>query len=187
MDRVSPAEIVRPQVWSVPRLVRFTLVMGALSSVFDIATFWLLGWRTPASQAVFRTGWFMESMASQILVIFIIRTRGRPWASRPHWALTLSSLGALAIALTLPFSPAAQLLGFSAPPLATLAVLLVLVLAYLACAEAAKAWVETDHRPFLIPLMARRRDGPRLRRSPREMRHDLQDPVGPPRTGVGLP
>lgn len=179
MDQVSSEEVARPQIWSLPKLLHFTLVMGALSSVFDLATFWVLGWRAPASEAAFRTGWFMESMASQILVIFIIRTPARPWTSRPHWALALSSLSALALALALPFSPWAEQLGFKAPSPRTLATLLALVLAYLTSAEIAKGWVEGPGPRFLIPLMAHRRDRIRLRSSHREARHDLQDLAGP--------
>jgi Mg2+-importing ATPase len=77
-------------------------------------------------------------MATQILVIFIIRTNGRPWSNRPHPALTVSSLLALAVAMILPFSPVAAWFGFRAPPLEVIVSVGLLVVAYLVCAELAK-------------------------------------------------
>ncbi|MDX5517980.1 cation transporting ATPase C-terminal domain-containing protein, partial [Stenotrophomonas sp. RG-453] len=71
-DRVSKQATAQPQVWSMSRLVRFAAIMGPLSSVFDIATFGALLYLFNASPEEFRTAWFVESMATQILVIFII-------------------------------------------------------------------------------------------------------------------
>ena len=99
-------------------LMRFAGVMGPLSSAVRPADL-----RRPAAassmprRTEFRTAWFLESMATQILVIFIIRTNGRPWSDRPHPALTMSSLVALAVAMIVPFSPIGGWFGFQAPPL----------------------------------------------------------------------
>jgi Mg2+-importing ATPase len=82
--------------------------------------------------------WFLESMATQILVVFIIRTNGYPWSSPPHPALALSSFLALAAALVMPFMPVGEWFGFvSPPPAQSLAVALVVGL-YLFCAEMMK-------------------------------------------------
>ncbi|MEI9963630.1 MAG: HAD-IC family P-type ATPase [Caulobacteraceae bacterium] len=83
-DEVSPEETAKPQVFSLRRLLRFAGVMGPLSSVFDMITFAGLYWWFRETPDAFRTGWFIESMATQILVIFLIRTKGPFWKSRPH-------------------------------------------------------------------------------------------------------
>jgi Mg2+-importing ATPase len=139
-DRVSAQAVAQPQVWSMSSLARFAAVMGPLSSVFDLLTFGALLWLFKASPDEFRTAWFIESMATQILVIFIIRTNGRPWHNRPDCVLTASSLVALLVAMVLPFTPVGAWFGFVAPPPIILAVLAVLVAVYLACAELLKPW-----------------------------------------------
>jgi P-type Mg2+ transporter len=103
-DTVDAAETATPQAWDMVALRRFTILMGLVSSIFDLATFWLLLKGFGADAATFRTAWFMESMATQILVIFIIRTRGRPWVSTPDQLLVATSLSALALALLLPYT-----------------------------------------------------------------------------------
>jgi Mg2+-importing ATPase len=137
-DRVSAQATSQPQVWSMSRLVRFAAIMGLLSSVFDALTFVALLYLFKASPAEFRTAWFVESMATQILVIFIIRTNGRPWRNWPDPALAVSSLTALVVAMVLPFTPLGAWFGFVAPPPIVLAAIALLVVVYLACAELLK-------------------------------------------------
>ncbi len=139
-DEVSAAETARPQVWSLGALLRFAGVMGPLSSAFDLLTFAGLFWLFHLTPEAFRTGWFLESMATQVLVIFLIRTGEPFWRSRPHPALTLTSLGALAVALALPFTPVAAWLGFRPPPAPVLLALSAVVAAYLVSAEVLKRW-----------------------------------------------
>jgi Mg2+-importing ATPase len=138
-DNVAPEETTRPHEWDMRQVLRFTLVMGALSSVFDIATFVALRLVFDAGAEVFRTAWFVESMATQILVIFLIRTPGRAWrAPFPHPVLAATSLTALGVALFVALGPFAGVFGFAAMPGALLAVIAGLVVAYLALAEALK-------------------------------------------------
>ena len=137
-DTVRPEAVAQPQVWSIGSLIRFAGVMGPLSSAFDLLTFAGLLLIFHVAPAEFRTVWFLESMATQILVIFIIRTNGRPWNNLPHPALTASSLIALAVAMILPFSPVGAWFGFVAPPLAVTCSVGLLVLLYLVCAELLK-------------------------------------------------
>ncbi|WP_439394669.1 magnesium-translocating P-type ATPase [Bradyrhizobium sp. PMVTL-01] len=137
-DRVSAQATAQPQVWSMARLVRFAAIMGPLSSVFDALTFVALLVLFKASPEEFRTTWFVESMATQILVIFIIRTNGRPWRNWPDPALAASSLTALLAAMVLPFTPLGAWFGFVAPPPIMMAGIALLVVAYLACAELLK-------------------------------------------------
>jgi P-type Mg2+ transporter len=137
-DRVSPQATARPQKWNMKRLIWFAGVMGPLSSVFDFLTFGALLLVFRVSPDQFRTAWFIESMATQILVIFIIRTSTRAWCDFPDPALALSSLAALAVAMILPFSPIAGWFGFVAPPPAAIAAIVLLVATYLLCAELVK-------------------------------------------------
>ena len=119
-------------------IVRVAAVMGPLSSIFDLATFGMLFGVFHSGPAVFRTGWFLESIATQTLVVFLIRTRGRFWRDKPSLALTLSTLGALAVALLLPFSPLGPWFGFQATAPIVTGALGLIVLAYLVAAEALK-------------------------------------------------
>ncbi|WP_315784560.1 MULTISPECIES: magnesium-translocating P-type ATPase [unclassified Bradyrhizobium] len=146
-DRVSPQATARPQRWDMKRLLRFAGIMGPLSSLFDFLTFGALLYLFHATPDEFRTAWFLESMATQILVIFIIRTNGRPWSNRADPMLTASSLTALFAALIVPFTPAGAWFGFVAPPVAMLAGIAVLVAAYLVSAEALKSFAVRTGRP----------------------------------------
>jgi Mg2+-importing ATPase len=113
-------------------------LFGAISSAFDALTFWLLIHVLHAQAPLFRTAWFVESLATQVLVIFVIRTRGKPWASRPGAALSLASLFVVGAALLLPFSPLARFFHFEPPPAIFFAWLAGMLVAYLALAEMAK-------------------------------------------------
>jgi P-type Mg2+ transporter len=137
-DTVSPQATARPQLWSMSSLIRFAAIMGPLSSLFDFLTFGALVFLFKASPDEFRTIWFLESMATQILVIFIIRTNGRPWRNLPEPVLAASSLAALAVAMILPFTPIGTWFGFVAPPPIMLAAIGLLVVVYLVCAELLK-------------------------------------------------
>lgn len=137
-DTVRAEATARPQVWNLRALMRFAGVMGPLSSVFDLLTFAGLLLVFHATPEEFRTAWFLESMATQILVIFIIRTNGRPWNNRPHVALITSSLLALAVAIILPFSGIAAWFGFAAPSLTIMLSMIGLVIIYLIAAELMK-------------------------------------------------
>ncbi|AWM09476.2 magnesium-translocating P-type ATPase [Bradyrhizobium symbiodeficiens] len=137
-DQVSPSATAQPQVWSMRRLARFAAIMGPLSSVFDFLTFGALLYLFKASPEEFRTAWFIESMATQILVIFIIRTNGRPWRNWPDPLLSASSLVALLVAMVLPFTPVGAWFGFVTPPPIMMAGIALLVVVYLACAELLK-------------------------------------------------
>jgi Mg2+-importing ATPase len=109
--------------------------MGPLSSAFDLAMFWMLVRVFEVSPDLFRTAWFVESTATQILVIFIIRTRGPSWASRSNPLLVISSLGALAVAFAIVLMPWSTSLGFVPLPAMLLAAIAAVVIAYLAAAE----------------------------------------------------
>jgi Mg2+-importing ATPase len=137
-DRVRREAITQPQIWNMRRLMRVAAVLGPLSSLFDLLTFAVLLLVFRASAEEFRTAWFLESMATQILVIFLIRTNGRPWQDPPAAPLTASSLLALTVALAIPFSPLAHWFGFVPPPAPVLVATGAIVVAYLVTVE----WVK---------------------------------------------
>jgi P-type Mg2+ transporter len=137
-DRVDDQELSRPQAWDMGAILRFTIIMGGLSSVFDLATFWMLVRVFEVSPDMFRTAWFVESTATQILVIFIIRTHGPLWVVRASPLLVASSLGALAVSLAIVAMPWGMDLGFVHMPPSLLAAISVVVIAYLAAAQGFK-------------------------------------------------
>jgi len=139
-DNADPRLLNRPHGWDMKALMKFTAIMGPLSSVFDIATFGLLLWVFHADPATFRAAWFVESMATQILVVLIIRTSGPAWRERPHRVLAFSTLSCLAVALVLPFVPFAATLGFAPLSAKLMGAIAALVIAYLALAEGLKRY-----------------------------------------------
>ncbi len=137
-DRVDTDAMRRPRRWNIRFIRRFMLFMGPVSSAFDMLTFWILLGLFQANPTTFRTGWFVESLLTQTLVIFVIRTRENPLESRPSPALIASvSLVALG-AIALPFTPLGLLLGFVPLSLPLLGTLLGLTLAYLLVAQGVK-------------------------------------------------
>ena len=145
-DNVRATDIAQPQRWRMKDIMRFAGVMGPLSSVFDLATFGALFLWFRSSPEVFRTGWFVESIATQTLVIFIIRTHGRPWLDLPNPILTISTLGALCLALAIPFSPLGEWFGFQDLPPLVVITLAGIVAVYLVCAELFKPLAITRDR-----------------------------------------
>jgi len=109
-----------------------------VSSVFDFLTFGLLLLVFHANEALFQTGWFIESLATQVLVIFVLRTRGNPLKSRPHPLLAATSIAVVVLAVVLPFTPLGTWFGFAPPSVAFLFAIAGLTVSYLVLAEGAK-------------------------------------------------
>lgn len=137
-DNVDPALTARPQRWDVHVIRNFMLVIGPLSSLYDFVTFGVLLLVFRFGERQFHTGWFVESLATQTLVLFVIRTAGRPWKNRPSTALAVTTLAVALIGVFLPFTPLAPALGFAPLPAAYFAFLLPAVGTYLALVEAVK-------------------------------------------------
>lgn len=140
LDAVDEAETVTPRVLDMEAIRRFMFTIGPVSSLFDFITFAVLLKVFEASEALFQTGWFVESLCTQVLVIFVIRTRGNPLRSRPHPVLTVTSLLVVAVALILPWTPLGTLFGFTPLPPAFYAVLVLMVAVYLALVQGLKRW-----------------------------------------------
>jgi len=140
LDEVDVEQLERPTRWDLRSLRRFMAVLGTLSSVFDAATFGVLLFFFHAGAARFQTGWFMESITTQVLVIFVIRTRRNPLRSRPSPWLVASSLGVVLVANVMPFTSLGAWFGFEPPPPALLGALAVLVVSYLLSAAFLNRW-----------------------------------------------
>lgn len=137
-DNVERDALARPQPWDMAFVERFMLTFGPISSAFDFLTFFVLIHFFHADEGLFHTGWFIESIATQVLVIFIIRTRGNPIANRPHVGLVALSLAVVAIGAALPLTPVGAYLGFVRPSPQFYLVLVGIVLSYLLVVQVAK-------------------------------------------------
>ena len=173
-DHVDELQLLRPAHWDIRMIRRFMAVFGPISSAFDIFTFVFMLRVLHAGTAEFRAGWFVESLATQTLVIFVIRTRRSPfYRSRPSVALATSSLVCVAVGVALPFSPIASAIGFRGLPLRFMVVLPVMIGTYLVLVEVAKvqffrrlelhaAETQPGVRPARRPLAAHRTQHQRI-------------------------
>ena len=150
LDHVDAEEIRGPQAWDMNFVRNFMWIIGPVSSLFDFLTFYVLIALLHADEALFQTGWFVESLATQVLVIFVIRTRGNPLTSRPHPALAATSLVVVLAAVVLPFTALGRYFGFTAPPGQFFAIVAALAVAYLGIVELTKrvfyARLQPSHR-----------------------------------------
>jgi Mg2+-importing ATPase len=140
LDSVDEEYLTQPRHWNMSFIRNFMLSVGPVSSIFDFLTFYVMLHVFHAGEKLFHTGWFVESMATQVLVIFIIRTRRNPFKSRPSMWLALCSLTVVCLAAALPFTPLGRHFGFVPPPLSFYAILIGLVLFYLFAVEGIKQW-----------------------------------------------
>jgi Mg2+-importing ATPase len=138
-DNVDAELTRRPAHWDVGLIFRFMLVFGPASSLYDFLTFGLMLKVFDAHESLFQSGWFVESFCTQALVIFLLRTQRIPfWRSRPSRPLLFTTVACVLIAMALPYSPLAGVLGFQALPLRFFLALVVMVVTYLAVVEAGK-------------------------------------------------
>jgi Mg2+-importing ATPase len=137
-DHVDPDLVRTPQRWSIRTLRNFMLVVGPISSVYDGLTFWVLLAVFRTSAPLFHTGWFVESLATQTLVLFVIRTAGHALSNRPSVPLTFTTLLVVLVGVGLPFTLLAPRLGFVPLPATYFAFLGVATLTYLAVVEVVK-------------------------------------------------
>jgi len=185
-DLVDAEMLARPSHWDIKFIRRFMLLFGPISSLFDFLTFAVMLGPFAAGPALFRSGWFVESLATQTLVVFVIRTHRVPfWRSRPSRPLFGAVLGVILIGAVLPYSPFARDLGFTALPAAFFAVLAVMVALYLCLVEVAKRRFferlpgpEHPHRPPQL-----RRERRVRRRASRWVQHPA--PQAPAAARVG--
>jgi P-type Mg2+ transporter len=159
-DNVDAEQLRRPAHWDIAFIRRFMLFFGPISSLFDFLTFGVMLGGFHAGPALFHTAWFVESLATQTLVIFAVRTRRVPFLrSRPSAGLIAASLGVVALGIFLPLSPLAGLLGFDPLPVPFFLALLGMIVVYLVLVELAKAWffARAAQQVDAVPAPVRRR------------------------------
>jgi Mg2+-importing ATPase len=136
-DTVDPAFVRRPQRWNVKLIRNFMLAIGPLSSIYDFITFYVLLEVFRFGAPAFHTGWFVESLATQALVLFVIRTAGRPWRNRPSRPLIMLVLTVVAAGVALPYL-GLDPLGFTPLPASYFLFLVAVLVTYLALVEVVK-------------------------------------------------
>ena len=137
-DRVDETFMRKPHHWNMALIRDFMLFIGPISSIYDFLTFWLMLAVLHASQTLFHTGWFVESLATQTLVLFVIRTAGNPFKSRPSGPLTITTLAVVLVGVLLPYTPLAGILGFTPLPPIYFVFLFAAVVTYLVLVQIAK-------------------------------------------------
>ncbi len=192
-DRVDREQLLAPAHWNIAFIRRFMFLFGPISSVFDFATFALMLVVFDAVPGEFRAGWFIESIATQTLIIFAIRTRRVPFLrSRPSLGVLCASLGVVALGVFLPLSPLAAVLGFDPLPVPFFLALLGMTVVYLVLVELAKKWffsraAQQPAAPVLPRVRRRVSDHHLSRRAARfstaaaAARHALRAPLAPRR------
>lgn len=147
-DDVDSEYLEKPRPWNIDFIKRYMIFIGPISSIFDFMTYAVMWFvfgcstLTPEAQTLFRTGWFLESLCSQTLVIYVIRTNKIPFIeSRPNKLLIITTMLILLFAFTLPFTPLATFFGLVAPPALYFAILAGMIISYLALVQIAKTWL----------------------------------------------
>lgn len=146
-DNVDRSFILKPRHWNIDIIRKFMFYIGPISSIFDFLTFFVMLKIFAATESLFQTGWFVESLATQTLVIFIIRTAKNPWSSKPSLPLTTMVFAVIIIGIILPFIPAGKFWGFVPLPVTYFVFLLTATISYLALVEIIKGrlmwrWLE---------------------------------------------
>jgi Mg2+-importing ATPase len=140
-DNVDPESLLKPRHWNIDFIKNYMIFFGPLSSVFDFATFGVMLFVFHARDSLFQTGWFIESIATEILIVFVIRTARTPFfLSKPSKWLFATCTFLTILGVTLPFTPLAKPLGFMVPPPAYFVILIFLISAYLFLVETVKSF-----------------------------------------------
>jgi Mg2+-importing ATPase len=145
-DAVDEEQVTRPRPWNIGEIKRFILFIGPISSIFDYTTFFVMlyifnCW-DPSRAPLFQTGWFVESLMTQTLIIHVIRTNKIPFLqSRASWALTATTVSIMAFGMWLPYSPLASALGFTHLPRMYWPILMLTLLGYVALTQIIKVWL----------------------------------------------
>jgi P-type Mg2+ transporter len=149
-DAVDEEQVTRPRPWNIGEITRFILYVGPISSIFDYTTFFVMLWVfncwDPSRAAVFQTGWFVESLMTQTLIIHVIRTNKIPFIqSRASLPLTATTLAIMAFGMWLPYSPLASSLGLVHLPGLYWPILLLTLLSYVGLTQIIKVWLLRRH------------------------------------------
>jgi P-type Mg2+ transporter len=139
-DSVDREMVARPERWDMRMIGRFMVTFGLLSSLFDILTFAVLMGLFHAAAPLFRTGWFVESLLTELVIALVVRTRQPFYRSRPGRLLLWSTALVAALAIAIPYLPTVGVLGFVPLPGPLLVTLVGITALYVAAAEGTKKW-----------------------------------------------
>ena len=145
-DNVDPDQVRTPRRWDIAFVRRFMVTFGLVSSLFDFVTFAFLLFVARATAELFQTGWFVESLITQLAIVLVVRTRVSFWRSRPSKLLSGLTLVIGLLALAIPYLPGVGWFGFVALPSPVLGGLVTITFAYLAASETAKHWFFAHER-----------------------------------------
>jgi Mg2+-importing ATPase len=137
-DNVDAEWVAKPRRWDTAFIRDYMVLFGLVSSVFDFLTFGVLLWLFDTTPEEFRTGWFVESLLTELVVALVVRTRGPFWRSRPGHLLLASTGAVIVLALALPYLPLVSVFNFVPLPAPLMLALIALTLAYVTAAETAK-------------------------------------------------
>jgi len=143
LDNVDKEYIDHPRKWNIDDIGRFMLFIGPISSLFDYATYFimLVVFQTRTDPLLFQTGWFVESLVTQTMIVHVIRSRKMPflqtWASRP---LIVTTLGVISVGILLTFSPFAHYFNFVRLPLLYWPILFLMLMSYIVLTQIVKTW-----------------------------------------------
>ena len=137
-DNVDEDQLMQPQRWNISQLKNFMIVFGLHSSVFDYLTFYALYKLFKADEVMFHTGWFIESILTELLILFVVRTHKSLLKSVPGKLLIALSLLAFVITAALPFTPFATQLGFVVPPFKLVVIITGILILYVITADIIK-------------------------------------------------
>jgi P-type Mg2+ transporter len=145
-DSVGPEETAKPRPWHIGEITKFILLIGPISSIFDYTTFFVMlyvfdAWH-PSRASLFQTGWFVESLMTQTLIIHVIRTKKIPFIQgRASWPLTVTTAIIMSVGMWLPYSPLAAALGFTPLPPLYWPILFLTLLYYVVLTQIVKMWL----------------------------------------------
>ena len=145
-DSVGPEETAKPRPWHIGEITKFILLIGPVSSIFDYTTYFVMLYvfdaRDPSKASLFQTGWFVESLMTQTLIIHVIRTKKIPFIQgRASWPLTVTTVIIMSIGMWLPYSPFAAALGFVHLPPLYWPLLFLTLLCYVVLTQMVKMWL----------------------------------------------
>lgn len=145
-DNVEPSALENPAKWDMKFIRRFMMTFGLLSSVFDYLSFGVLLWVFKASETLFQTSWFVESVLSASAIVLVVRTRKVFYHSRPGSWLLLATALIMGAVVLFPISPLAGVFGFVKMPLPLYGAIIGIVGCYVLSAEALKHWFYRTHK-----------------------------------------
>ncbi len=157
-DRVDPELVAAPRRWDTRFIRRFMLEFGLLSSLFDALTFIVLLYGFSASMREFRTGWFVESLFTELVIALVVRTRRPSWRSRPGSLLMWMTVAVAVVAFAIPYVPHASVLGFTTPPVAMMAAIFAITFAYVIASELMKSWFYRGNANIGVSVSVARSD-----------------------------